>query len=232
VSCQAELACPAPLLQSGGVPGPQCSGRGICAAPSAAFLSAARTGNAAAAGNRSSISANDLLDSRANVTQQGTAGGRGGSGSDGGSDGTGGPSAAHIAVQTHFCGLRKPHHGMTVQCGHALMCRRSKRGGQRHRRQCVTDGRLGAGRRGDGGGAVLAGAKPVPVPSRVCTCRAGYGDVGCNVPVPMLAQGQVITRNVSSGGWTFTQLDVRPHQPPPGCADNISAVMLHSAFQH
>ena len=71
-------------------------------------------------------------------------------------------------------------------------------------------GKLCTGRRGDGGGAVLAGAKPVPVPSRVCTCRAGYGDVGCNVPVPMLARGQVTTRNVSSGGWTFTQLDVRP----------------------
>jgi hypothetical protein len=78
---------------------------------------------------------------------------------------------------------------------------------------------------------VLAGAKPVPVPSRVCTCRAGYGDVGCNVPVPMLARGQVISRNVSSGGWTFTQLDVRPHQTPRCTVEHVQAVVLHSAVQ-
>jgi hypothetical protein len=100
VSCHAELACPAPLLQAGGVPAPQCSGRGICAAPSAAFLSAARVGNAAAAGNRSSISANDLLDSRANVTQQGTAAGQGGNGSNGGSDGRG-ASCVHSPRTSH-----------------------------------------------------------------------------------------------------------------------------------
>ncbi len=72
-------------------------------------------------------------------------------------------------------------------------------------------GAAGATSGGGGGGVALAATQPVPVPPRVCTCRTGYGDVGCNVPVTPLGRGQVASRvHVPIGGWSYFSLDVRP----------------------
>lgn len=81
---------------------------------------------------------------------------------------------------------------------------------------------------------MLAAAKPVPVPPRVCTCHKGYGDVGCNVPVTDLAQGQITSRVVPTGGWAFFQLNVRmlalsSHSANP-VGDAGSCLLLHNAI--
>lgn len=61
---------------------------------------------------------------------------------------------------------------------------------------------------GDGEGVILAAPEPVLVAPRVCTCKSGYGDVGCDVPVAPLARGRVTSRVVPVGGWTYFALDV------------------------
>mmetsp|Transcript_12582 Transcript_12582/g.37821 ORF Transcript_12582/g.37821 Transcript_12582/m.37821 type:complete len:987 (+) Transcript_12582:235-3195(+) len=64
----------------------------------------------------------------------------------------------------------------------------------------------GSGQSGNSGDPV--GARALAVPERVCTCRDGYGDVGCNVPVGRLAAGQAAARTVPVGGWLHFDIHV------------------------
>lgn len=81
----------------------------------------------------------------------------------------------------------------------------------------------GSGQSGNSGDPV--GARALAVPERVCTCRDGYGDVGCNVPVGRLAAGQAAARTVPVGGWLHFDIHVRDRPSCSPCRPPHSVVL-------
>jgi hypothetical protein len=58
-------------------------------------------------------------------------------------------------------------------------------------------------------GAAAAAAGLPASPPAGCACEAGWGDVGCGTAVNPLRSGRQVDANISTGYWTYYELQVR-----------------------